>query len=353
MEKIKGKFDTGRQIVEVQLFNCLDRLNEKTLRLYLRDFAKRFLKYGPNSFPTSFNVIEPFFSFNQENSILQLVDEEESYGVSLYDFLDFVTDSNFDLDEVDLFENIDEGLIYNFSFSSDFDSINFSNDKGGTFIIGGLSLIRQDNEVSIIMQAGESYDKEYAKKHFEKQTRKSVKDSISPFKRSLGFELDEKGEPEVVHFEGREDLWLHSVGVLFDIETKSIDIRHVARDENLIYQIITDDFDSFFSRETNLTKEDFDRTTKHHLNELSKYDAVFDFAKYCLALPYYIFENEQKLVDVIYETSLTELLSGPLTKRKFKSVPSRFKVFAKPLFYLESTNQKVIEKRNFLKAGFM
>jgi hypothetical protein len=45
--KLKNRFDTGRQIVSVQLNNGLERINDQTLRLYLHDYANRFLKYGP------------------------------------------------------------------------------------------------------------------------------------------------------------------------------------------------------------------------------------------------------------------------------------------------------------------
>lgn len=39
---MKKQFDTGRQIVAVQLANGIDKLNEKTLRNYLKDYARRF-----------------------------------------------------------------------------------------------------------------------------------------------------------------------------------------------------------------------------------------------------------------------------------------------------------------------
>jgi hypothetical protein len=140
----------------------------------LQEYANRFLKYGPNSFPSSFNALEPFFTFNHHNSIIQLLEEEESYGVSLVDFLDFVTEPKFNLDEIDFYENIPEKIIYHFSFTTGFEEINFSNSNGKTFIVGGLSLVRQANEVSILMQAGESYDKEEAKEYLKKHSRANI-----------------------------------------------------------------------------------------------------------------------------------------------------------------------------------
>ncbi|MES2656368.1 MAG: GIY-YIG nuclease family protein [Bacteroidota bacterium] len=352
-KKLKKQFDTGRQIIQVQLSNGLDRLNEKTLRSYLIEYANRFIKYGPNSFPTSFNVLEPFFTFNPFNSIIQLIEEEESYGVSLLDFLDYVTQSDFSLDNIDFYENIPEKMIYHFSFTTGFDEINFSNSQGKTFIIGSLSLIRQGNEVSMLMQAGESYDKQEAEEYFKNHTRKTIEESISPFKKSLGFEMDNHHEePKIVYFEGRDDLWLHSIALLFDLENKSIDIRHVARDENISYNILTDDYAAMFSRQNSLTKEERKEHFERYLNKLRNYDAVFDFAKYCLALPYYVFENEKRIVDVTYQTDLNSIIKGPISKKQYASVPEKLKIHAKPFYYLESSTQVVLKETELNDKSF-
>ncbi|PQL95962.1 hypothetical protein [Apibacter adventoris] len=199
-KKLKKQFDTGREIVAVQLNNGLDKTNENTLRDYLMEYAARFLKYGPISFPSSFYTLEPFFTYNHHNSILQLHSEEESYEISLIDFLDFITDKNFDLDKIDFYENILENIIYHFSFSTDFDEINFSNNEN-TFYVGGLSLIRQGNEVSILIQAGESFNKEESEEYFKKNTRSSLEQSLHPLKKTLGMKLTNTNDPKIVYFE--------------------------------------------------------------------------------------------------------------------------------------------------------
>lgn len=350
-KKLKKQFDTGRQIVQVQVNNGLDRTNENTLRYYLMEFTSRFLRYGPQSFPASFNSLEPFFLFNTQNSIIQLTSEEESYVVSPIDFLDFVTDENFNLDNINLFENIPENLIYHISFASDFHEINFSN-NGREFIIGSLSLVRKDNEVSLLMEAGESYDKNEAIEYFSKITKQILKKSITPRKKALGFDIEGDNEPKVINFEEREDLWAYNIAMLFDLNRRTIDIRYVARDDNLNFKVLTDDYNALSFNPIISTKEDFQEYYKNKLIELSNYDAVFDFAKYCLALPYYIFENENKLVDVTYETNLNSIIKGPQSRRKYSSVPSKYKNFAKPLYYLESNTQAVIKSEELKDNNF-
>lgn len=350
-KKLKKQFDTGRKIVMVQLKNGLEEANENTLRYYLMEYADRFLKYGPQSFPTSFNTLEPFFIYNHHNSIIQLHSEEESYGVSLVDFLDFATGKNFKLDKIDFYENIPENVIYNFTFTTGYDEINFSN-NGKTFIVGGLSLARQGNEVSILIQAGESFDKQEAENYFKEHTREKIEESLNPFKKALGMKLENKGEPEVIYFKERNDLWAHNIGILFDLQNNRIDIRFVARDENLSFKMFTDDFNAIFHSQESLSEEDFKEFYENQVKQLDNYDAIFDFAKYCLALPFYVFENEKRIVDVTYETNLNTIIKGPFSKREFSSVSGKYKIFAKPLYYLESNEQAVINSDELTDESF-
>ena len=39
----------------------------KLLRSYFHEYFDRYFKHGPHSFPSSFNVVESFLSFNREN----------------------------------------------------------------------------------------------------------------------------------------------------------------------------------------------------------------------------------------------------------------------------------------------
>jgi len=315
------------------------------------EFADRFLKYGPQSFPTSFNTLEPFFIYNLDNSIILLHSEEESYGVSLVDFLDFVTEKDFELDKIDFYENIPEKVIYHFTFTTGFDEINFSN-NGKTFIVGGLSLSRQGNEVSILIQAGESFDKLEAENYFKENTKEKIEQSLNPFKKSLGMKLENKDEPGIVFFEGRDDLWAHNIGVLFDLQDNSIDIRFVARDENLNFTMLTDDFNAIFHHHESIAEKDFKEYYQNLVKQLSDYDAIFDFAKYCLALPFYVFEKEERIVDVTYETNLNAIIKSSFSKREFSSVSGKYKIFAKPLYYLESNKQTVIKSDELNDESF-
>ncbi len=185
----------------------------------------------------------------------------------------------------------------------------------------------------MLLQCGETYDKSEAEEYLKDKTKEALYASMSERKKALGLTIESnETHAKVVNFKENDALWKYNVSVLFDIKRKTIDIRHVARDENLSFRVLTDDFFAIFAGQPHFTRDERKEFFNNQLKELSKYDAVFDFAKYCLALPYYVFENENKIVDVTYETKLSELLTSPFVKRSFQNVPSKYKIYAKPLY---------------------
>ena len=351
-KKLKKQFDVGRKIVNLQMINGLDNNNENTLRSYLSEYVSRYLEYGPQVFPASYNSLEPFFIFNIKNSIIELVDEEEAYSLSLLDFLNYITSNDFSLDKIDYYETIVENLIYHFQFSSDFEEYNFSSIGDVSFFVGSLSMIRRGNEVSMLIECGKSYNTSEAEEDLSKQRDMCFADVINKRKSSLGFNPDfNKEEVTIVNFNDIEGLWSYNVELLFDIESNSIDIRYVGRDDGNKFKVLTDDYFAIFSDATDIN-DDLIKAFKNHLDELSEYDSVFDFAKYCLSLPAYINENDEKLVDVMYETKLSNFLSPPLIKREYLDVPKKYKIYAKPLYYLESDYKAIIKNHKLDDNSF-
>lgn len=342
-KRMKQSFDIGRKISIVQYFNGLDRNTDNILREYSSEFVNRFLKVGHLGFPSSFNVLELFFYFNKKYTIFHLLEEEENYNISLEDFLEFVTGSDFELDEIDLFENIQENLIYHISFNDDYDEINFLN-KDKRFVVSSLSLVRRDNEVALLMHAGETFDESVAEQILNSYDKDLLQKEMIPIKKKIGLEICNNDQPKIVSLDNKQDLWLHNVMVLFDIENKTMDIRSIARDENLSYRIFTDDYYALFFGQ-NLNEKEISTSYQDQLDKLSEYDAVFDFAKYCLAIPFYLNEKEENIIDVNYETKLNSLIKGPISRREYKDVPTKYKLFAKPVYYLEYDNNKVLNTK--------
>lgn len=334
-KKLKAQFDNGRLSFECQFYNGIDIVNENVIRMFLFDYNTRFLQYGSSVFPASFNLLEPFFNFNHHTSILELVEEEESYGLSLEDFLDNITSNNFDLSKIDLYEEIPEQVIYNFTFTSGVFDYPFRCEDKTEYFIGHVSLIRRDDEVTVLLHAGRIFSEVEAKSIEEKYTKEKINEGIITKKKRLGFKIEHENNAKVVNYLNREDLWLHLIASKIDLRTRTIDIRYFAKDCNIVYESLTDDFSVLISDEEEVTEDKIEEYVGY-LKELEKRNSIFEFAKYCMTLPKYVFDREQHIVPVDYPTKLSEVISGPISKRKYKDVPLSIKVFAKPFYYLES-----------------
>ena len=345
-KKMKKGFDIGRQILNVQCYNGTENENDVILRHFLYDYNRRFLRHGFNAMPTSFNLIEAFLSYNGRYSIIELIEEQESYGVSLIDFLETVTSTEFKSSINKINESIDEDLIYCFTFTSGAKEYSFKSETSKEFYIGHVSLIRRKNEITLLITSGEKYDRKEAEEYFNDKSRNSLNEGLSAKRKEQGFEIMHEGEPKVVHYLGDKSLWLHNIIVRIDIETNTIDARWVGRDENLNYFIETDDPSIYFDNDDNLSESDINDLRNNDI-KLEKYEPIFEFAKYCIHLPEYSIINENKIVDVEYQTSLNQIISGPISKRKFKLVPGIHKLFSRPFYYVEA--KQYVEHETTLK----
>jgi len=333
-KKLKSQFDTGRQGFMCQLFNGIDETNEKIIRDFLFEYNSRYLKYGAGVFPTSFNVMEPFFNFNHRTSILELVEEEESYGVSLEEFLDYITSEDFDFSKLDLHQDIPEGIIFHSKFSSAVFEYPFQCSNGMEFYIGHTSLVRRGDDVTVLLHAGRKFTEE-EKLRVETEYL-DVNSLIIPRKKKLGFTVDESRKNKVVNYLDRDDLWLHLIAVRFDVQMKTIDIRYFAKDCEGMYEALSDDFSAVnIVKEGKISEEDKERYIGY-LKSLEEFNSLFEFAKYCMCLPKFMELNEDKIVSIDYPTNLSELIKGPVSRRKFRNISLSKKIFAKPIYYVES-----------------
>lgn len=340
-KKLTDKFHLGRLISVCQMFNGLDFENENYIRYLLKEYAGRVVNHGLNSLPLSYNIMEPFFNFNTENIIFELVEEEESYCVSIVDFLDFVTSPNFNTEKINLHDNIPEDVMYHFTMPSGEDEISFTTDNGKEYVIGHASLIRRDNEIVVVLNSGEIYDEDEAKEFINSKRNENRDELLTPRKKELGIQFDKSLVPDIVPYLDRDDLWLTIAAARFDIDTRTLDMRFVAKDVNSSFSIQSDDLIVYLDENGNFRSEDAKSMYENILQELYEMNSLFEFAKFCMYLPYYIFENEEKIIQVEYPTKLNELIKGIKSRRDFKNVPKRYKVYSRPFYYVESEHLNI------------
>ena len=78
-------------LVNERMMNGTGLLCSNEVRSYLLEYARRLWHVGPFAFPSSFNVVEAFFSFDEEFHFFDLRPERE-YLLAANEYFDWYTD---------------------------------------------------------------------------------------------------------------------------------------------------------------------------------------------------------------------------------------------------------------------
>jgi hypothetical protein len=223
--------------LEAQYLSNCDFITENSLRHYLTEFNNRAWKHGLRSMPVMFNIMEAFFNYRKPEIYFELI-EEENYLISFFDFIDYITSKEFEDNKTLIDDNITSDIIYNFNVGKDLEEIKFKNDENEEFIIAGVSIVRRENEITVLMITG-----------------KKKTDNISIDKNSFKFDTQNPNKTEIID-EIKETLKTKEIEHEYldndkkyikvlvvsriDLETMTIDARYVAEETNLMFKVVTD-----------------------------------------------------------------------------------------------------------------
>ena len=318
--------------LEAQFLSNCDFVTENSLRHYLMEFNNRAWKFGLRSMPIMFNIMEAFFIFRKPEIYFELI-EEENYLISFFDFIDFITSNEFIDNKTLLDENITSDIIYNFNVGKDLEEIKFKNDSGDEFIVAGVSIIRRDNEITVMMVNGRKKTKDISIK------KSSVKfDTTNPNKSGLIDEINETLKTKEIEFEYLDEEKKY-IKVLvcsrIDLETMTIDARYVAEETNLMFDVATDEIDGFLKGNGEFISDDLKKAYENSRKKVEGFNAIFEVIRLSLYLPYYFNLKEDVIVEEVLDTRFKKQFSSPLTKRKFNNVFG-YKSSSKALFSLDT-----------------
>ena len=128
----------------------------------------------------SFNVLVGFFKWNSILFFFELMEEEE-HLFSLFDFFDFVTSNNCSNSFDYFIENVEDELIYTYNIINDTKDLSFSTSDSKEYVIGGISFVKRENEVFMLLVAGEIGDvKEFSKNLPDYESGNKIKSYIEP-----------------------------------------------------------------------------------------------------------------------------------------------------------------------------
>lgn len=330
----KKSFEKVTRSLESQDLSSCDFITENSLRYYLTEFNSRAWKHGLRSMPMMFNIMEAFFNYIKPEIYFELI-EEENYLISFFDFIDFVTSKEFKDKKELIDENLTSDIIYNFNVGKDLQEIKFKTDTGEEFIVAGVSIIRRNNEVTVLMITGRKKTGEISidKSMFVSQTDNPNKTAI--YEEAKETLKDTNFEYEYID-EDKEYIKV-LVASRIDLETMTIDARYIAEETNLMFNVVTDEIDGFLDHKGDFMSEDLKKAYLNSKEKIEEFSAIFEVIKLSLYLPCFFNMNEENIIEESLETKLKDKFKSPITRRKYSDVFGK-RFFTKPLYSVDANN---------------
>jgi hypothetical protein len=328
---VQKSWEKVHRSLEAQLLSNCDLITELSLRNYLSEFNGRAWKHGLRSMPVMFNIMEAFFNYKTPEIYFELI-EEENYLISFFDFIDFITSNNFNENKELLDESISPDIIYNFNIGKDLEKIKFKTENGSEFIIAGVSIIRRENEITLLMTTGKKKESEIS---LDINSLDFATDNPDKIKLLEKAKADAKNEVLDYEYIDDENIYIKVlVACRIDFESMTIDARYVAEETTLMFNLITDEIDGFVDTDGKFFSADLEETYNLGREQIEAYNAIFEAIKFSLYLPYYFNENEKFITEENLETHFKAISKNPLTKRKYKDVFG-YKASVKSLYSLD------------------
>lgn len=313
----KKCWEKATKSLEAQYLSNCDFITEMSLRHFLKEFNVRAWQHGLRSMPVMFNVIEAFFNYRKPEIYFELI-EEENYLISFFDFIDYITSQDFEDNKKLIDENVTPDIIYNFNVGKDLEEIKFKNQDDEEFIIAGISIIRRENEITVLMITG-----------------KKKTDHIPPDKNAFNFNTEISNKTKLLE-EFKETLKTTDIEFEYldkdkkyikvlvasriDLETMTIDARYVAEETNLMFNVITDEIDGFVNEKGEFFSDEKKETYKNCVEKVEKYSSIFELINLSLYTPYFFNSQEDYIVEEALDTNFKKQYNSPINKRKFSDV---------------------------------
>jgi hypothetical protein len=329
---LKDCYKKAVNSLEAQSLSHSNFITETTLRHFLMEYNTRAWEHGLRSMPLLFNILESYFIYRKPHQYFELL-EEENYLISFYDFLDFYTSDKIEYNKDLILDNLVPDIIYNFNIGTDLSEITFRTDDNAEFILSGISIIRRENEVSILLITGCDELKEVKTSDIKLETENpNKKDLLEKFKE------DSKDDFQKPLFVDENEKYSKVLVICrLDLTTDTIDARYVAEEFENFFQIQTDEIDGFANEKGEYTSKEYEEVHKNGIKRVKKFGAIFEIAKASLYLPYYLNVNEDDLIEETHDTEFKKINSNPIKKRKFKDTFGH-KTSNKPLYIINTNN---------------
>ncbi|WP_431293503.1 hypothetical protein [Pedobacter sp. P26] len=327
-KELKTNFEKANKTAFIQNINGIDLGMDNEIRHFLREFNSRLLSLGLRSMPLMFNILEAFFIYDKKIMYFELL-EEEDYLLSFFDFTNYIVSEAFDGNIESIKDSLEKDVIFNYNVGADINQITFKSQDGAEYVISGVSIVRRENEVTILFQAGEITDTESATKNLPGFDQLNLKKGIKP---------NDKYKLEAVRLNQDPNLWKSLIICRVDLDSETIDGRYIAKDVGQAFNIITDELSGTL-QEGEHFKEENREAYMNHLRDIEKYNPIFELAKMVLHLPTYYTFFEDEILDEVHDTGYKEIARSPLKKKEYNIVDNKFKKHTRILYILNRNNK--------------
>ena len=300
---IAGRTAEARRIWRAQLESGAQFAADEQLRYHLNNTNSRAWQHGLRSLPSSFNVTEAFFSYDEYLNLFRLLPESD-YLISSSDFFDFVTTPGAPKVNLDAAYDFKEGVIYNFSIIDDPREFMAETSAGNSYALISTSMIRRADELCVMLTAGAA-----GSDLDELQSMAVGFDEGGGWLKSVRPDPTLKTGP--VMLEQYPELLRVEAMARFDLRHRTIDARYLFLDGGSFFKVITDDDIMYDVSGQNHPDrvESFDKQRKAGAEGVEQRAALFELMKTVVLLPAYLrakvtlIEQESKPTKLSHEAA--------------------------------------------------
>lgn len=266
----------------------------KLLRSYFLEYADRLFTHGPQSLPSSFNVVESFMSFRRDDHLFDLREEVE-HLLSLDDYFQWYQKAEIPRDPRLLEDILPEGEIFCYEMVGSPNSLRIVNESEQVF--SAVAMVRHDYELSCLLLAGEN-----PPLHSDRDVRGMERGQAFPGKKAIV--ADPSYTVQDRYLDGYPGFAKVIVLTRYNLRAGKHDVRYVNLDTGPSFQVFTDDMSIF----RDMGQKFIEEHRASAVEQLTRYDDLFGALTSMIYLPAFFAAFPAATKDLEVSTELEAML---------------------------------------------
>ena len=272
--EMKRKLKVAVAQIQGTLGGGAGQLLDQEIRHFFREFNSRLFEHGPQTMPSSYNVLEAFTRYDEDLNFFRLLPERD-HLFSFSDFVDFVTSKDAPADPFAVGYQLLDDTIYSYSVLDDPHDLTFSSGGSEEFAVAGVSMVRSSDEIAMLLLAGKVAD----------LSAQDLKTDMEVVQTTPGHEAIRAAPEYTRHAEKvgeHEDLWKTVVLVRFDLKDRAEMVHYLLIDIGDAYIGFLDDPEAL-SGSAHEDRQILDESRP----KLNEHAVLFELCKSAIQLPAY------------------------------------------------------------------